>query len=62
MRVHLDAGVDPVVANLDGVHQWLLGDVIQHFERWSFKLVRMKVLQAPESVHGLAHASRAMIQ
>ncbi|MBZ3886819.1 Nucleoside diphosphate kinase, mitochondrial [Sciurus carolinensis] len=32
------------------MQQWLIGAVTQHFERWGFKLVDTKMLQAPESI------------
>ncbi|XP_045396939.1 nucleoside diphosphate kinase, mitochondrial isoform X3 [Lemur catta] len=39
-----------VAVKPDGVQRRLVGDVIQRFERRGFKLVGMKMLQAPESV------------
>uniref|UniRef100_A0A8C7B655 Nucleoside diphosphate kinase, mitochondrial n=1 Tax=Neovison vison TaxID=452646 RepID=A0A8C7B655_NEOVI len=39
-----------VAVKPDGVQRRLVGDVIQRFERRGFKLVGMKMLQAPERV------------
>ncbi|XP_061065117.1 nucleoside diphosphate kinase, mitochondrial isoform X1 [Eubalaena glacialis] len=39
-----------VAVKPDGVQRRLVGDVIQRFERRGFKLVGMKMLQAPESI------------
>ncbi|XP_054570141.1 nucleoside diphosphate kinase, mitochondrial-like [Eptesicus fuscus] len=39
-----------VAVKPDGVQRRLVGDVIRSFERRGFKLVGMKMLQAPESV------------
>ncbi|KAM4855364.1 nucleoside diphosphate kinase, mitochondrial-like [Urocitellus parryii] len=39
-----------VAVKPDGVQRQLIGTVIQRFERRSFKLVGMKMLQAPESI------------
>ncbi|XP_076998446.1 nucleoside diphosphate kinase, mitochondrial isoform X2 [Tamandua tetradactyla] len=39
-----------VAVKPDGVQRRLVGDVIRRFERRGFKLVGMKMLQAPESV------------
>ncbi|XP_023584103.1 nucleoside diphosphate kinase, mitochondrial isoform X1 [Trichechus manatus latirostris] len=39
-----------VAVKPDGVRRRLVGDVIRRFERRGFKLVGMKMLQAPESI------------
>ncbi|KAM7148413.1 nucleoside diphosphate kinase, mitochondrial isoform 1-T1 [Molossus nigricans] len=39
-----------VAVKPDGVQRRLVGDVIRRFERRGFKLVGMKMLQAPESI------------
>lgn len=53
----LDPGVDWTLVKVqpDGLQQRLHGDVIQCFERRSFKLVGMKMLQEPGSILAELH-------